>query len=42
MRLVSALELSEEGATADDGESGASGVAGVEKGGYGQPCRRMG
>ena len=35
MRLVSALGLSEEGATADDGESGSSGAAGVEKGATG-------
>ena len=41
-RLVSAMGLSEEGATADGGESGSSGAGGMEKGGYWQPCRRRG
>ena len=33
IRLVSALRLSKEGATADGGESGSSGAGGMEKGG---------
>ena len=42
IRLVSALRLSEEGNTANGGESGCAGAGGVEKGGYWQPCRRRG
>jgi hypothetical protein len=40
--VVSAMGLSEEGTTADGGKSRSSGAGGVEKGGYGQPCRRKG
>jgi hypothetical protein len=42
VRLVSAMGLSKEGATADGGESGCAGAGGVEKGGYWQSCRRRG
>jgi len=40
VRLVSALRLSEEGATADGGESGCAGAGGVEKGGLLAALRR--
>ena len=42
VRLVSALRLSEEGNTANGGESGCAGAGGVEKGGYWQSCSRKG